>query len=141
MNQKISINIDLNNETIKIYSEIKRIGKMLFLVEDTHIHVGDITIDKKYRLQGYGRMLINTIKGIAQYFNKPIHLISYLNKIPFYEKMGFNSLTEIYNRNWIINGTKINVKNFNPDKPIINQISNCDMLWVPDNIIECDIFL
>jgi hypothetical protein len=141
MNEKTKLTIDLNNEIITIYNNRTRVGDLKFLIDETQIIVSDLTIVDENQLQGYGCLLLNAIKGVAQHYKKPIYLISNPDKIRFYEKMDFFSMNILVTYSWFYSGVKVNIKNLNPDKPIKEQISIIDMLWIPNNIKEVEVYL
>jgi hypothetical protein len=154
MDNKIKISININKETIEAYIKNVRIAHIDFTIDDTQINVIDLIVDNSKTLQGYGYLMINLLKGIAQFYKKPIYLISYTDKILFYKKNDFISLFDLpkvisydfFNMNkskhTILYGQKkINIKNINPDKDISLQISNEDMIWIPSSLNEVDIYL
>jgi hypothetical protein len=140
MDEKMKISIDMNKEKITVYSGKHNVGELEFIIDETQIIIGSITIIKDKNFQGYGNLLINTIKGIAQHHNCPISVISYPNKVIFYLKMGFFSMDKLI-PSFIYNGIKVNIKNIDKSRPITNQIGEVDMLWIPPSLKEVDVYL
>jgi hypothetical protein len=141
MNKNTKITIDLNAEKISIYDGKINVGELGFLLDETQIIVSDITVIDEKRGQGYGCLMLHTIKGISEFFKKPIYLISNPDKIRFYEKMEFFSMDTLMTTFFKHDNIKVNIKNLNPQKPIKEQLSMVDMLWIPNNMKEVDVYL
>lgn len=149
MNGNIEIKINMDKETIKLYINRLKVGEIEFLIDEYQINLSYINILPKYKLNGYGCLMINALKGIAQFYKKSIYVISYENKINFYEKMEFHSLNKgqiTFKNNinipqLIINNYKINIFNLNFDRPLNNQISKTDMIWIPNSLNEVSLYL
>jgi hypothetical protein len=144
MDGRTKIELDLNEEEIRAYSGKVKVGHMEFLIDSTQIIIVDLTIVNDKQSQGYGCLMINTLKGVAQFFKKPIYLISYPEKVTYYEKMEFFSLSNLYQDGlgeWSYKGKIVHIKNLNPEKPRFNQVGKVDMLWIPSILDEVDVFL
>ena len=144
MDGKMRIEIDLNKEKMGIYIGKRKVGFMEFLIDVTQINVVDLTIVKNKQFQGYGRLLINAVKGIASYFKKPIYLIAREQKVEFYEKMGFFSMCKLSQDGlgeWTYERKVVCIKNLNPEKTVKEQLALVDMLWIPQSLTEVDIYL
>ena len=144
MDRKMRIELDLNKEKIELYVGKYKVGFIEFLIDATQINVVDLTIVKDEQFQGYGRLLINVIKGVASYFKKPIYLISREEKVEFYEKVGFFSMSKLYQDvlgEWAYKGKVVHIKNLNPEKDRYKQVGDVDMLWIPQSLTEVDVFL
>lgn len=149
MDSKIKITININKETIKAYVGKTPVAQIDFLLDETQINVADLTVVDEKQLQGYGYLMLNALKGVAQFYKKPIYLISYLDKVQFYRKNDFLSLGD-YSKycsfdgkvvSILVGGRTINIRNLNPDKAIENQLSSADMLWIPSSLKEMDVYL
>jgi len=154
MDNKITIKINIDKEIIGLYIGKNKIGDMEFLIDATQINLTNLTIINEKRLQGYGLLMLNALKGIAQFYKKPIYLIAYDDKIPFYKKNDFASLSELpmYTDYTFFNlkesypillhrGKRIYIKNINSNNKIEYQISNVDMIWIPSSLQEVDVYL
>src|SRR3989304_7725628 len=131
MDRKMRIELDLNKEKIELYVGKYKVGFIEFLIDATQINVVDLTIVKDEQFQGYGRLLINVIKGVASYFKKPIYLISREEKVEFYEKVGFFSMSKLSQDGlgeWTYKEKIVCIKNLNPEKPVKQQLALVDML-------------
>ena len=138
------IEIDLNKEKIGLYVGKHKVGFLDFLIDVTQINVVDLTIVKNEQFQGYGRLLINAVKGIASYFKKPIYLIAREEKVEFYEKVGFFSMCKLSQDGlgeWTYKEKIVCIKNLNPEKPVKQQLALVDMLWIPQSLDEVDVYL
>ena len=140
MDSKTKIMIDLVNEKVTIFAGKHKVGDVDFLIDETQIIVVNLTVVDDSQSQGYGSLLLHALKGISQFYKKPIYLISYPEKIGFYEKNEFFSLTGL-SQDYMYEGKKINIKNLNPKKTRESQIGNVDMLWVPPMLNEVDVYL
>jgi len=140
MNDKTKIMIDMNEELITIFDGKAQVGELAFLIDETQINVSDITIVDELQRQGFGCLLMNTIKGIAQFYKKPIYLISYMDKIEFYKKVEFFSMSELIDSS-TRKGKKVSIMNLNPQRSREIQLSKADMLWIPNNIDEVEVYL
>ena len=144
MDGKTKIEIDLNKEKIGVYVGRIKVAHMAFLIDETQVLVADLTVINEKQLQGYGCLMMNAIKGVAQFFKKPIYLIAYPEKILFYEKMGFfsmSALTQDSLGEWTYKGQIVHIQNLNPEKPREKQVTMVDMLWIPSTLEEVDVYL
>lgn len=79
---------------IKYNDKIITSGKLLieFKIFENVAHIEDIIVDKDYRNNGYGKMLVNYIINEASKYNcYKIILDCYKHLEPFYEKCGLKS--------------------------------------------------
>ena len=123
---KIS-NIDDVEGEIKIYKAGKYIGEIGFVITDYQISVDTLTIEDTFIRLGYGRLLINLVKGLSRLLNKPIVLYSLINSYPFYVKMGFKKLKKIHDEKKKIIIVMFKSKN----EP---KIDDHDMIWLPESM-------
>lgn len=94
-----------------------KIGRLEYMLKvsranaiPTEIYIDDMDIEKKFQCKGYGKILMNFCKGIAQASNLPIRLYSLEEVIGFYKKCGFKS----------------------------ESLDSQDMIWTPNRILRSD---
>lgn len=67
------------------------IGILEYTLKANEIYIGNMNVKIKFQRKGYGRILINFVKGIAQASNLSIRVFSLSEVIGFYKKCGFKS--------------------------------------------------
>jgi hypothetical protein len=140
MDSRIRIELNLNKETMGIFVGRVKVGSMEFLIDETQINVVDLTIVNEKQHQGYGRILLNVIKGVASFYKIPIYLIANPDKVKYYKKNEFFSLSEL-SKDFTYQGKKINIKNLNLERPIEKELTADDMLWIPITLTEVDVYI
>jgi GNAT superfamily N-acetyltransferase len=65
----------------------KEIASVDFIVTNA-IEVTDLRVEEEYRKKGLGRLIMNIIMALANYYDLPIELTSVDDAIPFYKKIG-----------------------------------------------------
>jgi len=104
---------------IHIMQGDEEVGKVGFTISDEKIYVDDFNVNDGFRQTGYGSIMMDVVKGIARFMQKPVHLYSSAESPPFYKKIGFVSIEdpEMRKRIWIKKGS-------NPKEN--------DFLWIPE---------
>lgn len=120
--------IDDNWGEIKLYkSSGSKIGETGFIISDYQISVDTITIENPYIRKGYGKLIMDILKGLSRLHNKPIVLYSLRESYGFYVAMGFKKLKKIHD-----DRKKIVVVIFkSKNEPKIEEL---DMIWLPESL-------
>lgn len=63
------------------------IASVDYIVTDA-VEVTDLKVEEAYRKKGLGKLIMNIIMALANYYDKPIELTSVDDAIPFYKKIG-----------------------------------------------------
>lgn len=92
-----------------------------FTISEEKIYVDTLDIYTEYQRLGYGTLIIDVIKGIAELLEKPVHIYSINNSYPFYEAQGFVSVLNPEMRKKLILKRKSN--------PLEH-----DYIWIPDSL-------
>jgi len=123
---------------IKLYREESYIGGAVFTVHETQINVDDLEVRKRYRMKGFGRLLMNVIMALAEELKKPLFLYATEKSVEFYERIGM--LRVLYWKTWG-NGVTVEFMNFNPEKTLREQCSDIDFVWIPARVQHIRIYL
>jgi hypothetical protein len=117
---KIEGNTDIQGQ-IDLTIEKNLIGSCGFVIDELEIYVDLIEIKEKYLKQGYGRMLIDILKGLSRIINKPIVLYVTGHK-SFYINNGFVSILDYCLTNNLILSKGIWKHN--------------DLIWIPEALLN-----
>ena len=63
------------------------IASVDYIVTDA-VEVTDLKVKEEYRKKGLGRLIMNIVMALANYYDKPIELTSADDAIPFYKSIG-----------------------------------------------------
>ena len=107
-----------------LYKKDVKIANVTFWIDELTITVEDLNTESSYRRCGYSRLLMNVVFGFAEFFDKPVLLYSVTDALPFYEKIGFISMTKPEMKKRIITMNK------NP-KLMVYEWGNQDLIWLP----------
>lgn len=111
--------------TVKVIVDGKEVASAGFCFDDTQIRVDTVKTKKVYRRCGYGRLLFDALKCIAQQKKMPLLLCSSNMGIPFYESIGLLHLDNPEVQKLIIFG------NLRTKEDIERKIDNDDFIWLP----------
>lgn len=122
---KGGLNKDLSPDmwgTIELFKNCESVGNGAgFTISEEKIYVDTLDVDEEFQRMGYGTLIIDIIKGIAELLEKPIHIYSINHSYPFYESQGFVSVFDPEMRRRII------IKR--GSKP-----SGTDYIWIPESV-------
>ena len=120
-------NINDSWAEIKLLKSGEKVGKVGFTISDYQISVDTITIETKFIRQGYGKFIIDILKGLSRLLNKPISLYSLKESYGFYVAMGFVKLKKIHNDR----KKRIIVMFKSKNEP---KIEDMEMVWLPESL-------
>lgn len=126
--KNISVIMDIKGEEVKVMVDGQEAAKAQFKFDDTQIMVTDVDTEEVYQKCGYGRLLFDTLKVIAEQKKKPLILSSLNDAIPFYEKIGMLHLNNPEIQRRIIFG------NLKTKKDIASKIDEDDFIWLPQHL-------
>jgi GNAT superfamily N-acetyltransferase len=67
---------------------------LVTLARGRHLHIDDLVVDPAWRRRGVGRFLLEEIEKRARRQGLgAIHLDSFLEAVPFYEALGFGTMS------------------------------------------------
>ena len=122
-----TVNIDMENEVIKIVINEIDVTTIEFTIEETQIKVATIGTEFPYQKCGYGRLAFNALKLISKQYKLPIVVWSLLPAVPFYEKIGFLHLDSPQVQKRVIFG---NVE----ESKLHSKVDDCDFVWLPQSL-------
>ena len=137
---RITIKIDMNSEEIWLLEERKKVGFLDFLIDfgKDKIMPTTLTVKDGFKGKGYGVLLMHALMGIADCLKKPIFLISSVETIEFYKKLGFVCLREFKNGKYKDKEVIIpNLRKDNFDK----EVEKTDLIWIPSKVEKVEIYL
>jgi hypothetical protein len=123
----VSIIVDMKAEEVKVMVDEVEAAKALFTFDGTQILVSNVNTEGVYQKCGYGRLLFDALKCIAQQKRLPLVLDSLDDAVPFYEKIGMLHLNNPEVQKLVIFG---NVKK----KDYAEEIDNDDFVWIPKRL-------
>lgn len=128
--KEISVIVDIKGETVTVTVDGMEAAKALFTVDGTQIMVTNVDTEEKYRKCGYGRLLIDGLKCVAQQKKMPLILWSsdYALGIKFYEKCGFFHLNDPEVQKRIFFG------NLDTAEDIAAKVDEDDFIWIPQSL-------
>jgi len=112
---------------ITIFKSGEKVGEAGFIITNYQISVDTITIEDKFIRLGYGKLLVNLLKGLSRLLTKPIVLYSLKESYEFYASMGFTKLKKIHNEKKKL--VIIMFKSKNEPK-----IEDLDLIWLPESL-------
>ena len=145
---KITIKIDMHSKEIRLLEGRKRVGFLDFMVENDKIMPTSMGVREGFQRKGYGTLLVRVLMGIADYFYKPIFLISNVGIIDFYKRLGFVCLREFKSEEGIdmtyttprkYKGKEIIIKNL-ADR-FYTGIEEVDLIWIPSKLERIEIYI
>jgi len=95
-----------------------------FWVDETQIYISDLDTHKRHRRCGYGRLIMDYMKFLAEVLQKPIILYSVDTSAKFYEKLGMECLSSAKMKRKII------IINESPDYK--HTWNKADFIWIPN---------
>jgi hypothetical protein len=104
---------------IYLYKDGRKIGNAGFTINEFQITVDTLKVKEDDQKQGYGRLIMETIKSIAIFKNLPVVLYSAMSAEKFYLKIGFKKC-----------------KDYENIKDISGSTSDLDMIWLPKKIVK-----
>lgn len=122
-----TVNIDMENEVIKIVINEIDVTTIEFTIEETQIKVATIGTEFPYQKCGYGRLAFNALKLISKQYKLPIVVWSLLPAVPFYEKIGFLHLDNPQVQKQVIFG---NIE----ESKLFSKIDDCDFIYIPQSL-------
>lgn len=100
------------------------IGILEYTLKTNEIYLDNMDVKIKFQRKGYGRILVNFLKGIAQASNLPIRVFSLSDVIGFYKKCGFKpEAQDSQDMIWKPNRRKGNVGNNKSKKDTYKRTS------------------
>jgi|GEM_PF-5005013 N-acetylglutamate synthase-like GNAT family acetyltransferase len=112
---------------ITIFKSGEKVGEAGFIITNYQISVDTITIEDKFIRLGYGKLLVNLLKGLSRLLTKPIVLYSLKESYEFYASMGFTKLKKIHNEKKKLVIVMFKSKN----EP---KIEDLDLIWLPESL-------
>jgi N-acetylglutamate synthase-like GNAT family acetyltransferase len=112
---------------ITIFKSGEKVGEAGFIITNYQISVDTITIEDKFIRLGYGKLLVNLLKGLSRLLSKPIVLYSLKESYEFYASMGFTKLKKIHNEKKKLVIVMFKSKN----EP---KIEDLDLIWLPESL-------
>ena len=126
--KNISVIVDIKGEEVKVIVDEKEAAKAQFKFDGTQIMVTDVETKEVYQKCGYGRLLFDALKIIAEQKKKPLILWSLDNAIPFYEKIGMLHLNNPEVQKRIIFG------NLRTKEDVSSKVDEDDFIWIPSHL-------
>lgn len=128
--KQIVVSVDLKREEVVVLVDGKEAAKALFTIDGTQIMVTNVDTEEKYRKCGYGRLLLDGLKCVAQQKKKPLILWSsdYALGIKFYEKLGFLHLNDEQIQKRVFFG------NLKTKEDIASKVDEDDFIWIPQSL-------
>jgi len=145
---KTTIKIDMRSKEIEIFMGRKKVGVLEFIIENDKIMSTSIEIQEDFQRRGLGTLLVRALMGIADYFYKPIFLISNSNTTDFYKRLGFVCLREFKPEEGInvkymtprkYKGKEVVIKNL-ADR-FYTGIEEVDLIWIPSKLERVEIYI
>ena len=99
----------MHSKEIRLLEGRKKAGFLDFMVENDKIMLTSMGVREGFQRKGYGTLLVRALMGIADYFYKPIFVISNIDTINFYKRLGFVCLDEYAKGEF--RGQKVIIKN------------------------------
>jgi len=112
---------------ITIFKSGEKVGEAGFIITNYQISVDTITVEDKFIRLGYGKLLVNLLKGLSRLLTKPIVLYSLKESYEFYASMGFTKLKKIHNEKKKLVIVMFKSKN----EP---KIEDLDLIWLPESL-------
>jgi len=112
---------------ITIFKSGEKVGEAGFIITNYQISVDTITVEDKFIRLGYGKLLVNLLKGLSRLLSKPIVLYSLKESYEFYASMGFTKLKKIHNEKKKLVIVMFKSKN----EP---KIEDLDLIWLPESL-------
>lgn len=116
--------------TVKVIVDGQEAATADFMFDETQIRVTSVDTEEAYRKCGYGRLLFDALKCIANQKKMPLLLwaSTYALEIKFYEKLGFLHLNNPEVQDKVIFG------NLNTNEEITEKIDEDDFVWIPQTL-------
>jgi hypothetical protein len=126
----MSIITDMKEGTVKVMVDGREAATASFMfdLDQTQIRVTDVSTEETYQKCGYGRLLFDALKCIAQQKKMPLLLWSSSEGIPFYEKLGLLHLDNPEVQEKVIFG------NLKTNEEISSKIDEDDFVWIPNHL-------
>jgi hypothetical protein len=112
---------------ITIFKSGEKVGEAGFIITNYQISVDTITVEDKFIRLGYGKLLVNLLKGLSRLLSKPIVLYSLKESYGFYVSMGFTKLKKIHDEKKKLIIVMFKSKN----EP---KIEDLDLIWLPESL-------
>jgi GNAT superfamily N-acetyltransferase len=125
--KNVSLIVDLKDEVVKVFVDEVEVSKAEFKFDNTQIMVTDVSTEEKYQKCGYGRLLFDGLKLIAEQKKKPLILWALDTAIPFYEAIGLLHLDNPATQKRVIFG---NIKK----SKLSEKIDDDDFVWIPKSL-------
>lgn len=126
--KSMSIITDMKEGTVTVMVDGQEAATASFMFDQTQIRVTDVSTEEVYQKCGYGRLLFDALKCIAQQKKIPLLLWSSSEGIPFYEKLGLLHLNNPEVQKKVIFG------NLKTKKDIAEKIDEDDFVWLPQHL-------
>jgi len=126
--KNISVIVDIKGEEVKVIVDDKEAAKAQFKFDGTQIMVTDVETEEVYQKCGYGRLLFDILKVIAEQKKKPFILWSLDDAISFYEKIGMLHLNDPEVQKRVIFG------NLRTKEDIASKVGDSDFIWIPSHL-------
>jgi GNAT superfamily N-acetyltransferase len=123
------IQTDLKEGNVKIFVDGRddEVASADFCFDNTQIRVTDVSTSDAYKKTGYGRLLFDVLKCLAQQHKKPLILWALPDAIPFYEKIGMLHLDNPAVQNMLVFG---NVT----AETLKDKVDEDDFVWIPKGL-------
>jgi hypothetical protein len=128
--KQIIVTIDMEQEEVKVMVDGQDASTAQFTIDGSQIMVTSVDTEKVYRKCGYGRLLFDGLKCVANQKKMPLILWSsdYALGIKFYEKIGFLHLNNPEVQKRIFFG------NLETAEDIAAKIDEDDFIWIPQSL-------
>jgi len=127
--KSLVIQTDMKEGNVKIFVDGKKIevASADFCFDDTQIRITNVATSDAYKKTGYGRLLFDVLKCLAQQHQKPLIFWALEGAIPFYEKIGMLHLDNPAVQLMLIFG---NVT----AETLLSKVDNDDFVWIPKGL-------
>lgn len=122
---------------ILLYTKDIKVGHIKFSVLSSQINVDDLRIFHRYRRRGLGRLLMGMVMSMATDMRKPVFLYSTLQSEAFYKKLGMRPI--FHHESW--KDARLTILNHNPNKELWTICSDLDLVWIPPNMREIQLWI
>lgn len=130
----------MNAEEIKLFEGRKKVGILNFIIDigKDKIMLTTLGIQEEFRSKGYGTMLMYALMGVADALHVPIFLISDVDTIDFYTKLGFICLRKFKDGKY--EGKKVTIMNLRKCD-FLDKVEKTDLIWIPSKLEKVEIFI
>ena len=141
--KKVTIKIDMDSEELWLLEGRKKVGNLTFMLDfgEDKILSTTLAIKEGFRRKGYGTLLMRALMGIADFLQKPIFVISEVDTIDFYKRLGFVCLRKFKNGSY--KGKEVMIGNLREKRPsnFLKAVEETDLIYIPSKVEKVEIYI